>query len=274
MNTDKTKLALFEEKEIRRKWKDNDWYFSVIDVVAALTDSINPNDYWYKIKKRASDDEKIELSTICRQLKLTSKDGKNYLTDCANTKGILRIIQSIPSKKAEPFKLWLAQIGSERIEEINNPEIAVKRARDYYKQKGYNEQWINQRMFGIEARNKLTDEWQIRGLLDSKDYAILTNQIYKSTFNYSTKELRQIKRVTPQSKSNLRDRMNPLELNITSLAELTSQELHVKNDSFGKEELMNDVKSASKIASNTRKQVEKELGHSIITRIDGNIITK
>lgn len=223
MNTDKTKLALFEEKEIRRKWKDNDWFFSVIDVVAALTDSANPNDYWYKIKKRANEEEKIELSTICRQLKLTSKDGKNYLTDCANTKGILRIIQSIPSKKAEPFKLWLAQVGSERIEEINNPELAVNRARDYYKLKGYNEQWINQRMFGIEARNKLTDEWQFRGLKTSKDYAILTNQIYKSTFNYSTKELKALKQVTPQNKFNLRDRMNPLELNITSLAELTSQ---------------------------------------------------
>lgn len=274
MNIDKTKLALFEEKEIRRKWKDNDWYFSVVDVVAALTDSTNPNDYWYRIKKRAKDEEKIELSTICRQLKLTSKDGKNYLTDCATTKGILRIIQSIPSKKAEPFKLWLAQVGSERIEEINDPEIAVKRARDYYKLKGYNEQWINQRMFGIEARNKLTDEWQDRGLTESKDYAILTNQIYKSTFDYSAKELKELKQVTPQSKANLRDRMNPLELNITSLAELTSQELHQKNNSFGKDELLKDVKTAGKIASNTRVQVEKELGHTIVTKINNKTIVQ
>lgn len=274
MNIDKTKLALFEEKEIRRKWKDNDWYFSVVDVVAALTDSTNPNDYWYRIKKRAKDEEKIELSTICRQLKLTSKDGKNYLTDCATTKGILRIIQSIPSKKAEPFKLWLAQVGSERIEEINDPEIAVKRARDYYKLKGYNEQWINQRMFGIEARNKLTDEWQDRGLTESKDYAILTNQIYKSTFDYSAKELKELKQVTPQSKANLRDRMNPLELNITSLAELTSQEPHQKNNSFGKDELLKDVKTAGKIASNTRVQVEKELGHTIVTKINNKTIVQ
>ena len=136
----KTNLVLFEEKEIRRKWKDNDWYFSVIDVIYALTNSSNPRDYWYRMKKRASEEEQIELSTICRQLKLASKDGKNYLTDCSNTKGILRIIQSIPSKKAEPFKLWLAQVGAERIEEINDPELAVNRARNYYKQKGYNEQ--------------------------------------------------------------------------------------------------------------------------------------
>lgn len=260
----KTNLALFEEKEIRRKWKDNDWYFSVIDVVEVLTDSANPNDYWYRIKKRASEEEKIELSTICRQLKLTSKDGKNYLTDCANTKGILRIIQSIPSKKAEPFKLWLAEVGSDRIEEINDPELAIKRARYYYKQKGYTEQWINQRMFGIESRNKLTDEWQFRGITESKDYAILTNQIYKSTFDYSAKSLRNIKNIPTESKANLRDKMNSLELNLTSLAELTSQELHEKNNSFGKEELIKDVKIAGKIASNTRKQVEEQLGHSII----------
>lgn len=271
MKDNKTNLALFEEKEIRRKWKDNDWYFSVIDVIYALTNSSNPRDYWYRMKKRASEEEQIELSTICRQLKLASKDGKNYLTDCSNTKGILRIIQSIPSKKAEPFKLWLAQVGAERIEEINDPELAVNRARNYYKQKGYNEQWINQRMFGMEARNKLTDEWQFRGLTESKDYAILTNQIYKSTFNFSTKELKAIKKITNQNKVNLRDRMNPLELNITSLAELTSQELHEKNNSFGKDELIKDIKVAGKVVSDTRKQVEKTLGHSIIAKFDNKI---
>lgn len=259
------KLALFEEKEIRKKWKDNDWYFSVIDVVYALTDSKNPNDYWYRLKQRISEEEKSELSTICRKLKLTSSDGKNYLTDTANTQGILRIIQSIPSPKAEPFKRWLAQVGSERIDEISNPELAVKRARDTYKQKGYNEQWINNRMFGIEARNKLTDEWKERGLIERKDYAILTNQIYKGTLNLSAKELKAIKGIPHESKANLRDRMNPLELNIISLAELTSQELHNKNNSYGKEKLKKDVKVASKIASNTRKEIEDTLGTSIIS---------
>ncbi len=220
------------------------------------------------MKLRASEEEQIEFSTICRKFKLKAKDGKERSTDCANTKGILRIIQSIPSKKSEPFKQWLAQVGAERIDEINNPELAVNRARDYYKQKGYNEQWINQRMFGIEARNKLTDEWQFRGLVESKDYAILSNQIYKSTFDYSTKQLRMIKQVPSQSKINIRDKMSPLELNITSLAELTSQELHEKNNSFGKNELMKDVKIAGKIASETRKNVEKQLGQSIITKFD------
>lgn len=266
----KTKLALFEEKEIRRKWKDNDWYFCVVDVVSALTNSTDANAYWRKLKQRMIQEEN-ESVTFCHGLKMIAKDGKKRITDCADTKGILRIIQSIPSKKAEPFKLWLAQVGSERIEEINDPELAVNRARGYYKQKGYNEQWINQRMFGMEARNKLTDEWKFRGLIESKDYAILTNQIYKSAFNYSTKELKAIKQVTPQNKTNLRDRMNPLELNITSLAELTSQELHEKNNSFGKDELMKDIKVAGKVASDTRKQVEKTLGHSIIAKFDNKI---
>lgn len=265
----KTKLALFEEKEIRRKWKDNDWYFCVEDIVYALTDSSNPKEYIKKLRQR---DEELKKGwgQIVHTLQFETKGGKQFMNS-ANTKGILRIIQSIPSKKAEPFKLWLAQVGSERIEEINDPELAVNRARGYYKQKGYNEQWINQRMFGMEARNKLTDEWKFRGLIESKDYAILTNQIYKSAFNYSTKELRAIKQVTPQNKTNLRDRMNPLELNITSLAELTSQELHEKNNSFGKDELMKDIKVAGKVASDTRKQVEKTLGHSIIAKFDNKI---
>lgn len=263
------KLALFEEKEIRKKWKNNEWYFSVVDVVYALTDSKNPNDYWYRLKQRVSEEEKSELSTICRKLKLTASDGKNYLTDTANTQGILRIIQSIPSPKAEPFKRWLAQVGAERIDEISNPELAVKRARDTYKQKGYSTQWINNRMFGIEARNKLTDEWKYRGLNENKDYAILTNQIYKATLNLNAKELKTIKGIPNESKANLRDRMNPLELNIVSLAELTSQELHNKNNSHGKEALSKDVKVASKIASNTRKEIENTLGSSIISSSKG-----
>ncbi len=258
-----TKLALFEEKEIRRKWKDNDWYFCIEDIVYALTNSSNPKEYIKKIRKRD-----IELKKgwgqIVHTLKFDTAGGKQYM-NASDTKGILRIIQSIPSKKAEPFKQWLAQVGSERVEEINNPELAINRARSIYKQKGYNEQWINQRMFGIESRNKLTDEWQLRGITQCKDYAILTNQIYKSTFDYSTKELKKVKRITPQNKANLRDRMNPLELNITSLAELTSQELHEKNNSFGKEELIKDVMDAGKIASNTRKSIEEKLEHSIIS---------
>lgn len=259
------KLALFEDKEIRKKLKDNDWYFSIIDVVYALTNSSNPNRYWSDLKIKLKNEGFNELYDFIVRLKLTASDGKNYVTDTANTEGILRIIQSIPSPKAEPFKRWLAQVGAERIEEINDPELAVKRARDTYKLKGYNEQWINNRMFGIEARNKLTDEWKYRGLNESKDYAILTNQIYKGTFNLNTKELKNIKGIPTESKANLRDRMNPLELNIISLAELTSKELHNKNNSYGKEELSHDVKIASNIASKTRKEIEKKLGESIIS---------
>lgn len=154
------RLALFEEKEIRKTWKDKKWYFSVVDVVYALTDSVNPRDYWYKLKKRANEEEQIELSTICRQLKLESTDGKKYNTDCADTEGILRIIQSIPSPKAEPFKRWLAKVGSERIEEINNPELAMDRMKQIYEKKGYSKSWIEQRERGITTRHNLTDEWK------------------------------------------------------------------------------------------------------------------
>ena len=164
-----TNLALFEEKEIRRKWKDNDWYFCIEDIVFALTDSVNPKEYIKKIRQR-DDELKKGWGQIVHTLQFDTAGGKQFMNS-ANTKGILRIIQSIPSKKAEPFKIWLAQVGSERIEEINNPEIAVNRAREYYKLKGYNEQWINHRMFGIEARNKLTEEWQFRGINEKKDYA-------------------------------------------------------------------------------------------------------
>lgn len=257
------KLALFEEKEIRKKWKDNDWYFCIEDIVYALTDSKNPKEYVKKLKQR---DEELNKGwgQIVHTLQFETAGGKQRMNS-ANTQGILRIIQSIPSPKAEPFKRWLAEVGAERIEEINDPELAVKRARDTYKLKGYNEQWINNRMFGIEARNKLTDEWKYRGLKESKDYAILTNQIYKGTLNLNAKELKTIKGIPNESKANLRDRMNPLELNIVSLAELTSQELHNKNNSHGKEELSKDVKVASKIASNTRKEIESKLGKSIIS---------
>ena len=199
------KLALFEEKEIRKIWENEKWYFSVIDIILALTDSTNPRDYWYKMKKRASEEEKIELSTICRQLKLESTDGKKYNTDCADTEGILRIIESIPSPKAEPFKRWLAKVGSERIEEINNPELAMDRMKQIYEKKGYAKSWIEQRERGITTRHSLTDEWKERGVKTKNDYAILTNEIYKSGFGFSAKEYKDIKRL--HESQNLRDSM-------------------------------------------------------------------
>ena len=196
-------LALFEEKEIRKIWKDDRWYFSIVDIIYALTNSINARDYWYKLKKRASEEEQIELSTLCRQLKLISKDGKKYNTDCADTQGILRIIQSIPSKKAEPFKRWLAKVGSERIEEVNDPELAIIRMRNTYRNKGYSPSRIEQREKGIITRNNLTGEWKYRGAKTKKDYAILTNEIYKEGFGLYAKEYKQIKRL--HNSRNLRD---------------------------------------------------------------------
>lgn len=214
------KLALFEEKEIRRTWEEGKWYFSVVDVVFALTDSKDPRDYWYRLKQRVKEEEKIELSTICRRLKLVAADGKYRLTDCADTEGILRIIQSIPSKKAEPFKRWLAKVGSERIEEIQNPELAMDRMKEIYEKKGYSKSWINMRERGIATRHSLTDEWKERGVQNGIDYAILTNEIYKSGFGVTAKEYKNIKGL--DDRQNLRDSMTNIELALTNLGEATA----------------------------------------------------
>jgi hypothetical protein len=169
-----TKIALFKGKKIRKTLYENEWWFSVVDIVAVLTDSINPRDYWFKMKIRVKNEDGMELSTLCRQLKLESSDGKKYTTDCSDTEGILRIIQSIPSPKAEPFKRWLAKVGYERVQEVENPELATKRTRLLYKLKGYPDDWIEKRMRGIAIREELTDEWQNRGAQEQKDYEILT----------------------------------------------------------------------------------------------------
>lgn len=204
------KLALFEEKQIRMKWYNEDWYYSVVDVILALTDSKDPKDYWYKLKIRVNEESRIELSTICRRLKLIAKDGKLRETDCADTKGILRIIQSIPSPKAEPFKLWLAQVGSERLEEIVNPELAINRAKETYIRKGYEDAWIAQRLKTIDSRKQLTDTWKNSGA-KNRDYGILTDEIYKNTFGLSTSQYKDLKGIE-KTKRNLRDSMGNLEL--------------------------------------------------------------
>ena len=176
---------LFEGKEIRSQWNNDEeeYYFSVVDVINALTDSKNPNDYWYRLKTRMSDEEKSEVSTRCRQLKLKSKDGKYRETDVLDTKGILRLIESVPSPKAEPFKLWLANLESERIDEVFNPELAVNRVVEYYRKRGYDDKWIKSRLIGIVDRFKLTDVWKESGITKDYEYGILTNEIYKSWFN-------------------------------------------------------------------------------------------
>lgn len=257
------KLALFEEKEIRKTWENKKWYFSVIDVIYALTDSIKPRDYWYRLKKRASEEEKVELSTICRQLKLESTDGKKYNTDCADTEGILRIIQSIPSPKAELFKRWLAKVGSERIEEINNPELAMDRMKQIYEKKGYSNSWIEQRERGITTRHNLTDEWKERGAEIGKDYAILTNEIYKSGFGLTANEYKNIKGL--HDSQNLRDSMTNIKLALTNLGEATAVEFHRENNNKGLNQLRSDMTKAGNVLNKAKQEIENELKRSVVT---------
>jgi len=260
------KLVIFQSKEIRRIWEDNEWYYSVIDVCQVLTDSTNPRDYWYRIKKRANEEEKIELSTICRQLKLSSADGKKYATDCANTQGILRIIQSIPSPKAEPFKQWLAKVGHERIQEIENPELAQERMKTLYEQKGYPKDWIDKRLRGIAIRQNLTDEWKERGIQEHKDFAILTAEISKATFGMTPSEYKRHKNLPQKSNANLRDHMDDLELIFSMLGERVTTEISKEEqpDTFEKSKKV--ASRGGKVAGDARKQTEKELGRSVSTK--------
>ena len=240
------KLALFEEKEIRKIWKENKWYFSVIDVISALTNSSNSRRYWSDLKiKLKEEGYDIELYEIIVQLKLESTDGKRYNTDCSDTAGILRIIQSIPSPKAEPFKRWMAIVGSERIEEINDPELAMNRMKQIYEKKGYSKSWIEQRERGITTRHNLTDEWKERGARIGKDYAILTNEIYKSGFGFNAKDYKNIKGL--HESQNLRDSMTNIELALTNLGEATAVEFHKKNNSQGLKQLKKDMSKAGNI---------------------------
>lgn len=259
------KLALFEEKEIRKVWKDNKWYFSVIDVIYALTDSSNPRRYWSDLKiKLKNEGYDIELYEIIVQLKIASSDGKKYLTDCSDTSGILRIIQSIPSPKAEPFKIWLAKVGSERIEEINDPELAMNRMKELYEKKGYSKAWIEQRERGIITRHNLTDEWKERGVKQVKDFAILTNELYKTGFGINAKEYKELKEI--HDSQNLRDSMTNIELALTNLGEASAVEFHISKDSNGTEELKKDMKNAGSVVNKAKEELESKLNKSIITK--------
>lgn len=258
-----TKIALFKGKEIRKTIHNNEWWFSVIDVVASLTDSVNPRDYWYKMKIRVKGEDRVELSTFCRQLKLEAPDGKLRETDCANTESIFRIIQSIPSPKAEPFKRWLAKVGYERIQEIEDPELATKRTRALYKAKGYSDDWIEKRMRGIAIREELTDQWQKRGAKKQKDYEILTAEISKATFGITPSQYKKHKGL---KRENLRDHMDDFELIFTMLGERSTTEIHKTENSKGVKKLKNDAKAGGVIAGGARKQLEKRLGRSIISK--------
>lgn len=267
------KLAIFEEKEIRREWYKDEWYFSVIDVVEALVENNRrPRKYWSDLKQKLISEGFVEVSEKIGQLKMMAKDGKMRLTDVADTKTLLRIIQTIPSPKAEPFKRWLAQVGSERLEEIVNPEFAINRAKETYIRKGYEDTWIAQRMKTIDSRKELTDTWKERGAKD-RDYAILTDEIYKSTFNMNTSQYKELKWIN-KTKRNLRDSMGKLELAITNLAEVTANEMHNTNNSFGIDELKDDVQEAGKITGEARKEIEKKIGKKVAEETNYNSLTK
>lgn len=255
------KIALFKGKKIRKTLHKNEWWFSVLDVVEVLAETSTPKTYWGKIKSR--DNEISQPFPFWEQLKLPSVDGKNYLTDCADTEGILRIIQSIPSPKAEPFKRWLAKVGFERVQEIENPELATKRTRILYKIKGYPENWIEKRMRGIAIREELTDEWQKRGATEQKDYEILTAEISKATFGITPKEYKKIKDL---KRENLHDHMDDFELIFTMLGERSTTEIHKIEDSKGVVKLKQDARRGGRIAGIAKEQLEKEIGRSVISQ--------
>ncbi len=259
---EETHIAIFNGKSIRRKLIQDKWFFSVVDVVGVLADSENPRDYWYKMKIREKESSNIELSTFCLQLKLKSGDGKDYLTDCADTEGIFRIIQSIPSKKAEPFKRWLAKVGYERVQEIENPELAQERMKQLYQQKGYSKDWIEKRLRGIAIRQELTEEWRNREIKQEKEFAILTNEISKATFGKTVEEYKRLKNL---KRENLRDHMDDLELIFTMLGEASTTRIVKVKDAKGFKENQMAAKQGGEVAGNARKELEQKTGESILT---------
>lgn len=257
-------LILFENSKIRRQMFNGEWNYSIVDIVSILTeqnDYQKSRKYWNKLKERLLKEEESEVVTNCHQLKLIAKDGKKRPTDCANRETIFRLIQSIPSPNAEPFKLWFAKLAEERIQEVIDPSLAIERARQTYLKKGYDEEWTNARIKGIGARNEITNEWKNRGAT-TKDYAILTDEISKGTFNITTQQHKDLKGL---EKQNLRDNMSAMELALMTLAEVTTTELHKNNDSQGMKELQNDANIGGNIAGQTRKNIEKQLGKSVVT---------
>jgi len=269
-----TKIALFKGKKIRKTLFQNEWWFSVVDVIEALVDSNQPSKYWVAMKARVNNEEEFQPSTICRQLKLLAEDGKMRETDCADTEGVFRIIQSIPSPKAEPFKRWLAKVGYERVQEIENPELATKRTRLLYKLKGYPEDWIEKRMRGIAIREELTDEWQKRGAQEKKDYEILTAEISKATFGITPSEYKKVKGL---KRENLRDHMDDFELIFTMLGERSTTEIHKIEGSQGVHKLKSDATRGGRIAGIAKEQLEKEIGRPVISKnnfLPKNVIKK
>jgi len=261
LTKDLTKISIFQDKKIRKILFNKKWYFSIVDICNILAESSDPGSYWRKLKQRLVA-EGSQVVTFCHGLKLMAPDGKQRETDCANTEGIFRIIQSIPSPKAEPFKLWLAKIAKERIDEIENPELGIERVKSLYEKKGYKKDWIEKRLTSIAIRQKLTDEWSERGANKSKDYAILTNDIMQGAFNLKVEDYKKLKRL---EKENLRDHMTDLELIITMLGEATTTQITQRNNSHGLPQLRNDAQTGGDLAGRTRKDIESKIKAKVST---------
>jgi DNA-damage-inducible protein D len=255
-------IALFRGKSIRKTIYQKEWWFSVVDICAALTNSPDPGAYWRKLKQRLIE-EGSEVVTFCHGLKLEASDGKKYETDCANTETMFRLVQSVPSPKAEPLKRWLAKVGYERMQEIENPELSTKRTKMLYKLKGYPEEWIEMRMRGIAVREELTDEWKKRGAEKDVDYEILTAEITKATFGVTPREYKDLKGL---KKENLRDHMGDMELILTMLGESATKEIHRSKDTKGVPRLKDDARVGGQIAGSARKQIERKLGRSVVSK--------
>jgi DNA-damage-inducible protein D len=258
-----TKIAVFRGREIRKIIHNNEWYFSVVDIVGALAESDNPRNYWNMMKSREEKQCAIQLSTFCVQLKLTSSDGKSYKTDCVNTEAAFRIIQSIPSPKAEPFKRWLAKVGYERVQEIEDPELATKRTRALYKAKGYSEDWIEKRMRGIAIREELTDEWKKHGVQEKKDYEILTAEISKAAFGLTPSQYKKLKGL---KRENLRDHMTDLELIFSMLGEASTTQITRIENPEGFSENKSVAKRGGNVAGVARKKLEQETNQKVISK--------
>lgn len=264
--TKETAIKLFESKKVRSVWDTTEqkWCFAIVDVIAVLTESADPGAYWRKLKERLLR-EGNETVTNCHGLKMTAADGKQRLTDVADTEQLLRLIQSIPSPKAEPFKRWLARVGYERLEEIENPELAARRMRELYKAKGYSDEWIEKRVRGIAIRDELTNEWQKRGVKEQKEYSILTAEISRATFGMTPSEYKAFKGLEKQ-RDNLRDHMTDLELIFTMLGEASTTEIARNKDSQGYDENLNAAVEGGTVAGSARKDLEKKSGKRVSTR--------
>jgi DNA-damage-inducible protein D len=264
---EQNKVVLFQEKNIRRVWYEEQWFFSIIDVVGVLSESVDPQRYWSVLKSRLKKQEGFDVTTICSKLKMRGLDGKNYPTDCSNTEGLLRLIMSIPSPKAEPFKLWLAQVGQERIEEIENPELAIERIKELYRAKGYPDEWIETRLKSISIRKQLTDEWKNRGVKEGHEYSILTAEIAKATFGLTPTEHKNLKGL---EKQNLRDHMTNLELIFTMLGEEVTRSYAVEDNAQGFNENQETAQKGGLAAGEALKRLEQVTRKPVVS--DANFL--